>query len=162
MPRIRSILLAIPLIELALLIALAVVIGAGTTFLIVLGTAVAGIALLAVARRAQTPGAPAFGMAGKLFQGGAVPISGALLLIPGVLTDLLGLVLLIPGPRRWLLNSMKKWTFKRMTGMDLKDMPFGNPFDPSSGAGPGAEPGSSDGPTIIVDAEVTAVRDDRS
>ena len=102
MPRIRSLLLAIPLIELALLIVLAVLIGAGPTFLIVIGTAAIGISLLAVARRAQTPGQAGFGMGGRLFQGGAVPLSGTLLLIPGVLTDLLGIILLIPGPRRWL------------------------------------------------------------
>lgn len=174
MPSIRSLILALPLIELALLIALAVLIGAGPTFLYVLGTGIVGALLLSVSRRAQTPGQPGLGGMGRLFQGGGMAFGGLLLLVPGLLTDLLGIVMLIPGPRTWLLTRTQRYMFKRITGLDPDQMP--KPEDLAGfpgfggfggvGRGPGEPPSptppGSDGPPIIVDAEVTAVRDDPS
>lgn len=102
-----------PLIEIALFVTLGSALGVGATLLVVLGTGVAGVALL----RGQ-------GMrsAGRLRQGmaslrnplavagsDALRMLGAVLLIlPGFLTDMLGLLLLVPPVRLLIIAAVAR------------------------------------------------------
>ena len=107
MPLLILLFLAVPFIEIWLLIKVGVVIGAGWTIFLVVATAVIGAALV----RAQ--GLSTFGRiqqemaAGRLpaeevLQGLFLLVSGALLVTPGFFTDAVGFALLIPPVRRFL------------------------------------------------------------
>lgn len=95
--------------EIAVFIQVGGRIGAGWTLLLVLASAVTGIALVraqgfAAARRVQAlieqGESPALGM----LEGLALLAAGVLLVIPGFLTDLAAFALLIPPLRRWILR----------------------------------------------------------
>lgn len=102
-------LLLLPLLELYLLIVIGSGIGAATTVLLTLGTAVLGVWLVRlqginIILRAQaeihsgeTPALP-------MLEGGALCVAGILLLVPGFATDTLGFLMLVSPLRRWLLN----------------------------------------------------------
>ncbi|RMD70191.1 MAG: FxsA family protein [Gammaproteobacteria bacterium] len=105
----------LPLIEIFLFIKVGGVIGALPTVLLVVATAVAGIALLrhqglSTLRRAQRELERGEMPALSLLEGAALLVAGVLLLTPGFLTDTLGFLLLIPPLRRrfvlWLLQRM--------------------------------------------------------
>lgn len=161
MPRLRTLLLALPLIELALLIVVGTAIGGGTILLIVLGTFVAGLALFQFARRGTPPamqrGHPAMAIVG----GGPSLASGMLLMIPGLLTDLLGVLLLVPGFRKLLLAGGRKLVARRLAKAGLGPEMFGgaSPLDLFGGAGGPAPSRGPDGP-LIVEAEVVDERPD--
>ena len=98
---------AVPLLELAILLRIGQWIGLMPTVGLVVTTGVAGAALarqqgirafLAVQRELASGRLPGR----SLLDGLAILAGGALLLTPGVLTDLVGFSLLIPMSRRWL------------------------------------------------------------
>lgn len=100
--------LALPTLEIYLLIQLGSAIGFFGTLLLVLGGAVLGGWLLrhqglgslarirAALERGESPTL-------ELLDGVLILLGGALLILPGPATDLLGLLCLAPWPRRWLL-----------------------------------------------------------
>jgi len=99
--------LGVPLLELAVLIKLGQSIGLWPTILVLIATAVLGMAIL------HTQGLAAFRRAMEAISEGRPPvepvvdgamlmIAGTLLVVPGLITDAAGLVLLIPPVRRWL------------------------------------------------------------
>ena len=105
--------IAIPVIEIYLLIKVGSVIGAIPTILMIIGTAVLGATLL------RMQGISTFQRVQAAMQRGEIPaiemleglillISGALLLTPGFFTDAIGFVALIPPARRafivWMLQ----------------------------------------------------------
>ncbi len=105
--------IAIPLVEIYLFIKVGAAIGALNTILLIIFTAVVGVALLrqqglATLRKAQTQmqqgQVPATGM----LEGMMLFFAGALLLTPGFFTDGIGFILLIPPVRKgialWLLE----------------------------------------------------------
>jgi UPF0716 protein FxsA len=105
--------IAVPLLELALLILVGASIGVLPTLALVILTAVIGIALLqrqgyaalVRAREKMAQGrVPAEEMAGGVF----LAFGGLLLLVPGFISDLIGLCFLIPGIRRVLLAQLLK------------------------------------------------------
>lgn len=105
--RLIVIFVAVPLLELAILLRIGQWIGLMPTVALVVTTGVAGAALarqqgirafLAVQRELASGRLPAR----PLLDGLAILVGGALLLTPGVLTDLVGFALLLPLPRRWL------------------------------------------------------------
>ncbi|MDH5258879.1 MAG: FxsA family protein [Gammaproteobacteria bacterium] len=96
---------AIPVIEIYLLIKVGSVIGAIPTILMIIGTAVLGASLL------RMQGISTFQRVQSTMQRGEIPalemmeglillISGALLLTPGFFTDAIGFIALIPPARR--------------------------------------------------------------
>lgn len=97
-------LLGIPLIEVALFIAVGGGIGLWPTVALVVATAIAGTALirlqglavLAQARVKLDRGEPPVG---DMFHAMGLVIAGVLLLTPGFLTDTLGFILLVPAVR---------------------------------------------------------------
>ena len=102
--------LTVPLVEIAILIKIGKVIGAGYTIALVIGTAILGAALLRTQgistlakvqtniNRGQLP-------AIELIEGLILLISGVLLLTPGFFTDMLGFLALVPILRQRLAQT---------------------------------------------------------
>ena len=102
--------ITIPLVEIAILIKIGSIIGAGYTIALVIGTAFLGVSLLriqgistlakvqAIISRGQLP-------ATELIEGLILLISGALLLTPGFFTDTIGFLMLVPTLRQRLAET---------------------------------------------------------
>ena len=139
------ILVAMPLIEIALLISLGQAIGFWWTIAFVVGTAVLGSAVLhakgfAVLSRANAAMAAGRPPIEPVVDGVFLLMAGLLLITPGVLTDAIGLLLLIPPLRR----AVAVWTLRRiLSGGVFTTVVFGERTDgPPRGRGPDTEPGS--------------------
>lgn len=106
---------AVPLVELAILIKVGEIIGILQTVLLVILTAVIGVTLLKRQGVAALAGARQSLEAGKfpvesVVDGACLLVAGAFLLTPGLLTDSVGFLLLIPPLRR----AMAKWVFEKL------------------------------------------------
>lgn len=148
--------IAVPLAELALLIKVGEVIGVGATILLVIATAVIGVALL------KRQGLAALDKARSTVEAGDFPVesvvdgvcllvAGAFLLTPGLITDTAGFLLLVPALRRGLAH----WLFgKIIASGDVHVRTFGG-----GGSGPGPrdrgpeKDGGRRGPVIEGEAE---------
>ncbi len=107
----------VPIVEIALLIAVGNAIGFWPTFAIVVATAFLGSWLVSMQGRAtwdqvrnqvnrgQIPGA-------ALAHGAMILIAGAFLLTPGLITDAAGFLLLVPAVR----EIIRKWVVNRYVG----------------------------------------------
>lgn len=103
--------IVVPLVELYVLIEVGSQIGALTTILLIILTALGGGLLmrdqgLRVIQQAQAAMAKGEAPERQAIEGVLVFIGGALLLLPGLVTDVLGLLLLIPVIRRAMA---KRW-----------------------------------------------------
>ena len=110
-PFVAALFLAIPIIEIYLLIQVGQVIGAGWTILAVVATAVIGVWLLRIQglstlmraqQKMQTGELPAH----EMLEGIGLIVAGALLLTPGFFTDAVGFLLLFPPTRIWLVTRV--------------------------------------------------------
>lgn len=110
---------AIPLLELAILLQVGQLIGLLPTFGLVVVTGVAGAALarrqgirafVAVQRELAEGRLPGR----SLLDGLAILVGGAFLLTPGILTDVAGFSLLFPGSRRWLQRVVRRSLERRI------------------------------------------------
>ena len=104
--------IAMPLIEIAVLISVGGWIGLWPTLGLIILTAFIGTWMLrqqgfAVMARAQQRFAEGRMPLDEIFEGFCLVISGALLLTPGFVTDAFGGSLLIPSVRRWLYKRLK-------------------------------------------------------
>jgi UPF0716 protein FxsA len=109
------IMVAVPLLELALLIKLGQIIGFWSTVALIFATAGIGIAILnaqgfAAFRRASESIAKGQPPVEPVLDGFMLMMAGGLLIAPGLLTDIAGLLLLVPPVRR----LVAKWGLKRM------------------------------------------------
>ncbi len=103
--------ITIPLVEIAIIIKIGSIIGAGYTIALVIGTAFLGVSLLRIQgistlakvqaniSRGQLP-------ATELIEGLILLISGALLLTPGFFTDTIGFLMLVPTLRQRLAETV--------------------------------------------------------
>lgn len=117
MSRLFLLFLAVPLVELYLLIHVGRVIGAGWTIFLVILTAMVGAAL-AKAEGLRTLAAIQASVEGgrsptnELIEGAMILVAGLTLLTPGFLTDALGLLILFPITRRpirrWLVEQLRR------------------------------------------------------
>ena len=110
---------AVPLVELAILLQVAQVIGLVPTIALVVTTGVAGAALarhqglrafLAVQQELASGRLPGR----SLLDGLSILVGGAFLLTPGILTDIAGFSLLVPLSRRWLQGVVKRRLERRI------------------------------------------------
>ena len=147
--------IAVPLAELAILIKVGELIGILPTVLLVILTAVIGVALLKRQGIAALAGARQSLEAGKfpvesVVDGACLLVAGAFLLTPGLITDTVGFLLLIPALRHGLAH----WIFDKMVKSgNVHVQTFG-----MGGDGPGGGPRqdgapSRGGPTIETDYE---------
>lgn len=114
-------LLALPLVEIALLIKAAALLGLWTVVAIVILTAIAGILVIraaglsAVSRmfsKVQSGGSPVQSLLDQFL----AVTGGVLLILPGLLGDAAGVMLLLPPVRRAVIRSMASWlTFERVS-----------------------------------------------
>lgn len=115
LPLAGLLLLGFPLLELYLLIKVGMLIGALPTMLLVVGTAVLGVWLLRHQglqnyRRMQQCIMRGEVPAREMMEGVVMFIGGALLLMPGLITDLIGLLCLFPPVRRAMIG----WWLRRV------------------------------------------------
>jgi UPF0716 protein FxsA len=108
-PLIATFFLAVPIIEIYLLIQVGQVIGAGWTIMLVVFTAVLGVWLLRIQglstlTRAQQKLQENELPASEILEGMGLLVAGALLLTPGFFTDAVGFFLLFPPTRIWLVS----------------------------------------------------------
>lgn len=111
MPLLFLLFLAVPFVEIWLLIKVGVVIGAGWTIFLVVATAAIGAWLvraqgLSTIGRIQQEMAAGRLPADEVIQGLFLLVSGALLVTPGFFTDSVGFALLIPAVRRYLASRL--------------------------------------------------------
>lgn len=109
----------LPVVDLALLVAVGSRIGVLTTVAIVLATGVAGAWLaraqgLRALRRLQEAVAAGQFPGDEILDGVLILAGGLLLLTPGFLTDLLGLCALVPGTRHVLKAVLKAQVRRRV------------------------------------------------
>lgn len=130
---------AVPLIELMLLIKVGEIIGILPTILLVIATAVIGVSLLkrqglaALTKARTTVEAGEFPVE-SVVDGACLLVAGAFLLTPGLLTDTAGFTLLVPAFRR----SIAHWLFGKLSSIaNINVSGFGT-------AGPGPDHGSSE------------------
>ena len=111
---------AIPLVELAILLQVAQLVGPLPTVALVVATGIAGAALarhqglralVAVQREMASGRLPGR----SLLDGLSILVGGAFLLTPGILTDLAGFSLLAPPSRRWIQQALQRRLERRMT-----------------------------------------------
>ncbi|MFA9460104.1 FxsA family protein [Thiohalorhabdus methylotrophus] len=112
LPSLFALFLAVPLLEVYLLIEVGQAIGAPLTIAAVVGTALLGAALVryqgmvtvtrfyAQLARGELPGF-------TLFEGACLLVAGALLLTPGFFTDAVGFALLTPPFRSWAYTRLR-------------------------------------------------------
>ena len=103
--------IAMPLIEIAVLIQVGSWLGLWPTLGLIILTAIIGTWMLrrqgfAVMARAQQQLAEGSVPLGEVFEGFCLVIAGALLLTPGFVTDLMGGALLMPPVRAWLYRIL--------------------------------------------------------
>lgn len=111
MPLLLILFIAVPILEIYLLLEVGEVIGALPTVAAVVGTAVLGAALVrrqgfatlgkvqGMLARGEMPAVP-------IFEGMAILVAGALLLTPGFFTDAVGFAALVPPLRRHLIRRL--------------------------------------------------------
>jgi len=121
--------IAVPLVELALLIEIGKHVGVMATVALVVVTGAAGAALarqqgLATLRRAQEAMQVGQLPGEELMDGMMILIAGAFLITPGLLTDALGFALLIPGFRKILKRWLKAHFEKRLVEPGVYDVSF--------------------------------------
>jgi len=102
--------LAVPLIEIAILIEIGKVVGAAYTIILVIGTAALGAALLrqqglSTIAKVQMNMDQGNLPATELIEGLILLVAGALLLTPGFFTDVFGFLVLIPALRRRIAQT---------------------------------------------------------
>jgi UPF0716 protein FxsA len=107
-------LVALPVAEIALLIAIGRQVGLAATVALLLLTGLLGAFLarrqgVEVARKVQSEMAAGRAPAGQLVDGALILLAGVLLIIPGVLTDVLGFFCLLPAGR----TLIKAWVRRR-------------------------------------------------
>ena len=159
-----TLLIGVPLIEIALFIQVGGWIGLWPTIATVILTALFGTALLrrqglATLRRARTEMEAQRLPVRELFDGACLLAAGILLLTPGFLTDAVGFILLVP-PLRSIVGMWAWRALQRHATVRVRTAGFGARGPGASGAG--ASGGS--GPVIEGDSEdlSDAPRDDGS
>ncbi|MCG2633392.1 MAG: FxsA family protein [Gammaproteobacteria bacterium] len=136
--------LAVPLVEIYLLIEVGSRIGAVWTLILVVGTAALGAALLrqqglSTLNKIQLELARGQLPAVGLVEGLLLLLTGALLLTPGFATDTLGFILLIPPLRHAVAALIVHRQLLKVAGVV-------RPGQPSGSAGPGDIRGPNSGP----------------
>lgn len=168
MPLFFSLFVLVPLVELWLLVQVGGVIGAPTTIAIVVGTAFLGVWLArreglkalreftTLSQRGEMPTRP-------MFDAFAVFVGGALLIVPGLMTDIIGLALLLSPCRNLLRRGLSSLMRRRLAqrGVGVETFTFGEqggdasspgvPFEGDAYAG-GFKEGRPHRPGRVVDA----------
>ena len=136
--------IAMPIIEIGVLIRVGGWLGLWTTLLIVVITAVIGTLMLrqqsaATLMQAQNRLREGQLPAQQIFEGLLLLVGGVLLLTPGFVTDAFGFACLLPWSRRWMARKIAQ---RSKGGMIFMDGSFGSETSSGFGAKFGSERGS--------------------
>lgn len=154
------VLVAVPLLELALLIKMGQWIGFWPTILVIILTAGCGATILysqgfAAARRGAESMSSGRIPIGPVIDGFMLMVAGLLLLAPGLITDAAGILLLIPPLRRWIgaagfRRMMAAGTFQAsIFTSERRSGPTSGPAEPGTGKDEFARrPAPNKGPVI--------------
>jgi UPF0716 protein FxsA len=138
--------IALPLIELAILIKTGQLIGFWATMGIVVGTGLLGVHILmrqgwAIMRRMQEAVAKGQPPVAPVVDGAFLVIAGALLVTPGLISDVVAILLLMPTLRhlvaRWLVYAMVRRAKVRLAVVDTRPDGQRERTRPSTGEGQG-------------------------
>lgn len=170
--------LALAAAEIYLLIHLGAAIGAGPLLALLVGSAVLGYVVaraqgIAVVRRWLAANAAGTMPEEGLTDGLLVLLGGALLALPGVLSDGLGLLLLLPPVRRRVAERIRRRAEKWVASGSVKVATFDGrvwqaqddgdearePWRAMEGNWPGGSEDGSDGAREVIDVEGYAVED---
>lgn len=115
---------ALPLLEIWLLIQLSQLVGGWITLLVVGLGMVLGVLLTrregSRAWRSLTAGVrEGRPVSDEIASGGLVLLGGAALIVPGLVTDVVGLFLLLPPTRRLAVRALERWSRARMRRMGV-------------------------------------------
>lgn len=129
MPILLILFIAVPLVEIYFLIEVGSELGAGFTVFMVVLTAIIGAALvryqgLTTLARAQTEMLQSRMPAVEVMEGAALLLAGAMLMVPGFVTDALGFLLLVPPLRQWMI---RRFLAKRVVPAN----PYADPARPN-------------------------------
>jgi UPF0716 protein FxsA len=169
-------LLLVPVLEIAVVVAVGRVIGAAATVLLVLVGCVAGVLVLrrvgaGAVRRLATSGGYVETPARGAGETGAMVLAGLLLVFPGLVTDVVGLLLLIPPVRRTLVRRTGSALAARVQRLDVQGLrvvqgqvitgavPGAGDVRPGTAGGPGAGGHGAVGDADRVDVKVIQIRD---
>ncbi|MCB1757010.1 MAG: FxsA family protein [Gammaproteobacteria bacterium] len=141
-PFIFILFIAVPIVEIAVLIKVGSALGVWTTIALVILTAVVGTMMLraqslSTLRSVQGKLDAGELPATQLLEGVALLIGGVLLLTPGFITDAFGFFCLLPPTRRWLISRvLAKSSILVMQGRRV-DTKGRSTSETGQGAGPG-------------------------
>ncbi|MER6952160.1 FxsA family protein [Nonomuraea sp. NPDC000554] len=156
--------LAVPVLEIWLLFQVGSAIGGWATVALLVAGAVLGSWIVRLEGRRAWHGLQETLRSGRmpereLGDSGLVLAGGALLLVPGFLTDVLGLLCVLPFTRP-SMRRLAAWFFERRIQRMAEASPYANLFPPTGGVPSADEPGAA-APrgAKVVHGEV--LRDDR-
>ena len=154
--------IALPLIEIALFVQIGGMIGLWPTLALVIASSLGGLAvmrrqgaksLIRLRESMETGGDPT----GPLAHGALTMIAGILLFLPGLLTSACGLLLLVRPIRSWMIGRGAARMTVRATGFRRGGAPGTRPTGP--GPVPSAPPGTIEAEyEVIEEAEDTGPR----
>ncbi len=151
------VLIAIPLLEIALLVKVGQVIGFWWTILIVLGTGMAGATLLhrqglGALQRVMASAEAGVPPVAPLLDGVMLMAAGLLLLTPGLITDTAGLILLVPPVRSLLVDKAlsKVFVSGSFTRWSMEGEAVETPREPRTDR---TRPYRDDGGGIVIEGE---------
>ncbi len=171
-----AVFIGLPLLEVAVFIQVGGVIGVWPTIAATIATALAGSLLLraqglAVLMRARTQMDQGQLPAREMFEGVCLVLAGALLLVPGFVTDVIGLLLFVPPLREMLRLMIARHIAAKaargearvfVDGVEMRgDRPSGGPGG-GPGGGPRRTPGGKKGPVIDGEYEDLSPGDGRA
>lgn len=159
--------IGLPLLEIAVFIQVGDAIGVWPTILATVATALAGSLLLraqglAALNRARVQMDQGQLPAREMFEGVCLVLAGALLLVPGFVTDALGLLLFFPPFRELLRMAIARHLAAKAARGEARVFVDGVEIDPHNpppgpGRGPGRGPGSRRGG--VIDGEFEEMDD---
>ena len=157
-----AVFIVLPIIEIALFIWVGGLIGVGATLLLVLASAILGMAMLrsqgfAQLQRLQASFEGRGDPAAPLAHGAMILLSGILLIIPGFFTDALGLALLVPAVRNLVYDRLRRRM--NVTTVNIGGMSGGFHAGMADGFGdPRGRPDAGRG--VVIDGEFEEVDPD--
>ncbi|WP_370613942.1 FxsA family protein [Mumia qirimensis] len=146
-------LLLLPVVEIAIAVGVAGLIGVGQTLLALVALSVIGVLILRSAGRRKLQvlrAAAADGIVPPADSGGPSAVAGVLLAVPGFLTALVGLVLMIPPVRRIAARRTRRWAESK--GSWIVTDRFGRPAarpDVASGQSTSGAPAGPAARTVV-------------
>ena len=161
--------IAVPIIEIALFIWIGGLIGVGMTLLLVVASAILGMAMLrsqgfAQLQRLQASLEGRGDPAAPLAHGAMILLSGILLIIPGFFTDALGLALLVPAIRTLVYDRLRRRMNVASVSIGGMQADFRGGFPGGFGdphVRPGDPPGHGPRPGgVVIDGEFEEVDPD--